>query len=178
MTIDWLKDKNTGQKFYPVTHEDAVIDSNSVTLSTKLNQKENTSNKVTSLSSSSTDAQYPSAKAVYDAIQAVDMGSGEGGSITQVQVDWNQSDTTAVDYIKNKPTLATVATSGTYNDLSGKPTLPEYCANIPLSLEMNYIREPEVKTIKINGSTTNAASTNNCVLQYDTTNNCLKFVFN
>ena len=136
-------------------------------------------NKVTSLSSSSTNTQYPSAKAVYDAIQAADIGgSGEGGSITQVQVDWNQSDTTAVDYIKNKPTLATVATSGAYNDLSGKPTLPEYCANIPLSLEMNYIREPEVKTIKINGSTTNAASTNNCVLQYDTTNNCLKFVFN
>jgi len=36
MTIDWLKDKTTGQKFYPVTHEDAVIDSNGVTLSTKL----------------------------------------------------------------------------------------------------------------------------------------------
>lgn len=135
-------------------------------------------NKVTSLSSSSTDVQYPSAKAVYDAIQAADIGGSDSGSITQVQSDWSQADTSAVDYIKNKPILATVATSGTYNDLSGKPTLPEYCANVPLSLEMNYIREPEVKTIKINGSTTNAASTNNCVLQYDTTNNCLKFVFN
>ena len=27
------------------------------------------------------------------------------GQITQVQADWNQTDTTAVDYIKNKPTL-------------------------------------------------------------------------
>ena len=42
----------------------------------------------------------------------------------------------------------------------------------------SYITEPEFKTVKINGSTTNAASTKNCVLQYDTTNECLNFVFN
>lgn len=41
-----------------------------------------------------------------------------------VQSDWNQTDTTADDYIKNKPSLATVATSGSYNDLSNKPTIP------------------------------------------------------
>lgn len=34
--------------------------------------KENVSNKVTSISSSSTNAQYPSAKAVYDFIQSLD----------------------------------------------------------------------------------------------------------
>lgn len=42
----------------------------------------------------------------------------------QIQSDWNQSDTSSKDYIKNKPTLATVATSGSYNDLSNKPTIP------------------------------------------------------
>lgn len=42
----------------------------------------------------------------------------------QVQSDWNQSTATASDYIKNKPTLATVATSGSYNDLTDKPELP------------------------------------------------------
>ena len=42
----------------------------------------------------------------------------------QVQSDWNQSNNQAVDYIKNKPNLATVATSGSYNDLSDKPTIP------------------------------------------------------
>ena len=36
MTKDWLKDKNTGEKFYPITHQDAVIDNNGTTLSTKL----------------------------------------------------------------------------------------------------------------------------------------------
>lgn len=35
----------------------------------------------------------------------------------QVQSDWNQSDTTALDYIKNKPGLF----SGDYNDLTNKP---------------------------------------------------------
>ena len=44
----------------------------------KLADKEVTTNKVTSLSASSTDTQYPSAKAVYDAVQA----AGSGGKIT------------------------------------------------------------------------------------------------
>jgi hypothetical protein len=66
----------------------------------------------------------------------------------QVQSDWDQADDQAPDYIKNKPTipaaqvnsdwdattgvaqilnkptLATVATSGSYNDLINKPTIP------------------------------------------------------
>lgn len=44
--------------------------------------------------------------------------------IEQVQSDYAQVDTTAVDYIKNKPTLASVATSGDYSDLSNTPTIP------------------------------------------------------
>ena len=75
------------------------------------------------------------------------LGSGNL-SITQVQADWNQDNTIAADYIKNKPTipaaqvqsdwnassgmgqilnkpsLSTVATSGSYNDLIDKPTIP------------------------------------------------------
>lgn len=74
-------------------------------------------------------------------------------TITTVQSDWNVTDTTSGAYIANKPTiptatsdltndsgfltahqdisgkaniadLATVATSGSYNDLSNKPTIP------------------------------------------------------
>ena len=41
-----------------------------------------------------------------------------------VQSDWTQNDNTKDDYIKNKPTLSTVATSGSYNDLENKPTIP------------------------------------------------------
>lgn len=42
----------------------------------------------------------------------------------QIQSDWNQSNNLLLDYIKNKPSLATVATSGLYSDLSGKPSIP------------------------------------------------------
>ena len=40
----------------------------------------------------------------------------------QVQTDWNA--TTGIACILNKPTLATVATSGSYNDLINRPTIP------------------------------------------------------
>ena len=56
----------------------------------------------------------------------------------QIQSDWTQSNTAALDFIKNKPqlfsgsyddltdtpTLATVATSGSYDDLIDTPTIP------------------------------------------------------
>ena len=40
----------------------------------------------------------------------------------QVNSDWNA--TSGLSQILNKPTLATVATSGSYADLSNKPTIP------------------------------------------------------
>ncbi|MBQ9435345.1 MAG: fibronectin type III domain-containing protein, partial [Bacteroidales bacterium] len=41
----------------------------------------------------------------------------------QVQANWNEDDNTSAAYIQNKPTLATVATSGNYSDLSNKPAI-------------------------------------------------------
>ena len=43
----------------------------------------------------------------------------------QVQADWGQTDNTQPDFIKNKPDLADVATSGDYEDLNNKPTIGE-----------------------------------------------------
>lgn len=40
----------------------------------------------------------------------------------QVQTDWNA--VAGIGVLLNKPTLATVATSGAYTDLTGKPTIP------------------------------------------------------
>ncbi len=51
-------------------------------------------------------------------------GGGSGGTIVQQQVNWNETDPSSVSYILNKPNLATVATSGSYNDLTNKPTIP------------------------------------------------------
>lgn len=45
----------------------------------------------------------------------------EQGAEVNVQANWNQTTTTADDYIKNKPNLSTVATSGSYNDLTDRP---------------------------------------------------------
>lgn len=46
------------------------------------------------------------------------------GAEVNVQSDWSVTDSTSDAFIKNKPSLATVATSGSYNDLSNKPTIP------------------------------------------------------
>lgn len=54
------------------------------------------------------------------------LGKNGGGSTgTQVQSDWAETNTESVSYIKNKPTLSIVATSGSFNDLKDKPTIPE-----------------------------------------------------
>ena len=53
---------------------------------------------------------------------------------TNVQSDWTQSDSTADDYIKNKPTFATVATSGSYNDLLNLPDISALSAGSAVTL--------------------------------------------
>lgn len=58
------------------------------------------------------------------AAQVTKLNGIAAGAEVNVQSDWDQTTTTADDYIKNKPSLATVATSGSYNDLSNKPTIP------------------------------------------------------
>lgn len=47
----------------------------------------------------------------------------------QIQADWSEADDTKKDYIKNKPSLHAVATSGSYNDLINKPTLSAVAAS-------------------------------------------------
>ena len=49
----------------------------------------------------------------------------------QVNSDWNA--TSGKAQILNKPSLATVATSGSYNDLSNKPTIPDISTKVSKS---------------------------------------------
>lgn len=80
---------------------------------------ETTSNKVTSLSSSSSDDEYPSAKCVYDNLAT-------------------KADTSS---------LSTVATSGNYNDLTNKPTIPVVPTNISsFTNDSNYQNATQVQT--------------------------------
>ena len=50
--------------------------------------------------------------------------SGGGGTLVQQQADWAESDTSVVSYIRNKPNLAPIATSGDYHDLINAPATP------------------------------------------------------
>ena len=47
------------------------------------------------------------------------------GAEVNVQANWTETNSSSDAYIQNKPTLATVATSGSYADLSNKPTIPD-----------------------------------------------------
>ena len=72
----------------------------------------------------------------------------------QIQSDWTQTTTTAKDYIKNKPTLAAVATSGAYADLSGTPNL----ATVATSGSYNDLsNKPTIPAAQVN-SDWNASS--------------------
>ena len=83
--------------------------------------------------------QWFGTQAEYDAILVKDPNTIyniEGSD--NVQADWNQSDSSADDYIKNKPTIPTVPTNvsaftndagyttfdGDYNSLTNKPSIP------------------------------------------------------
>ena len=48
----------------------------------------------------------------------------ESGAQKNVKSDWTEDDSSDDAYIKNKPALKAVATSGSYEDLTNKPTIP------------------------------------------------------
>lgn len=83
----------------------------------------------------------------------------------QVQADWNESDNTTAAYIQNKPTLATVATTGSYNDLSDKPDAPGNAAiiiaknNTAVDNGLFYVDQSTNQTINIDVPTTVAEMT-------------------
>ena len=53
-----------------------------------------------------------------------------------VQSNWSETNTSSDAYIKNKPTLSTVATTGSYNDLTNKPSIP---SNLVTGNSVSYI---------------------------------------
>ena len=105
----------------------------------------------------------------------------ESGAQANVQANWTQTTSTAADYIKNKPILATVATSGSYNDLSNKPTIPaaqiqsdwnqtntsslDYIKNKPTQLGHNMLDNSTIIT-GINSSISEGTSNDDVVSAY------------
>ena len=70
---------------------------------------------------------------------------GKSGGGTQVQSDWAETDDKSMSYIKNKPELSVVATSGSYDDLLNKPTIPTLTSE--LTNDSNFLSESNLKTI-------------------------------
>jgi len=82
-------------------------------------------------------------------------GTWSTAPYNQVQVDWAQTTTWELDYIKNKPNLATVATSGSYNDLSNKPTIPAAQVNSDWNASSGVsaiLNKPNLATVATSGS--------------------------
>jgi len=76
-------------------------------------------------------------------------------STAQVQSNWNETVTTAPSYIQNKPNLATVATSGSYNDLSDTPTIPAAQVNSDWNAASGVaqiLNKPSLATVATSGS--------------------------
>lgn len=97
MSVNSKQFKDNGTVFYPETHIEVVIDGNGNTLDTLLTAKEATTNKVSSVSSSSTNTQYAGAKAVYDAVNpAVASTQPAGGMLPNICYEYGtlSADTT------------------------------------------------------------------------------------
>lgn len=127
-TIDGLSDVASSGSYTDLTNKPTIPDSTSdltndsgFITSAAITGKEDSSNKVASWSSTTTDVHYPSEKLVKSSLDnKVDKVSGKGLST-------NDYDNTAKNKVDN---LHTVATSGSYNDLTNKPTIPTVTSTI------------------------------------------------
>lgn len=130
---------------------------------------EEKSNKVTSLSSSSTDVQYPSAKCVYEAIQS---GGGQADTSDCVKVVSQSFSSAQKSQARTNIGAGTSNFSGAYNDLTGKPTIPaaqiqsdwnqtdntalDFIKNKPSIPSVSGLEETSNKTLSLSSSSTNA----------------------
>lgn len=79
----------------------------------------------------------------------------EEGAQVNVQSDWNESAADSGAFIKNKPSLAAVATSGNYNDLNNKPGIPAPQVNSDWNASSGIARilnKPNLAPVATSGS--------------------------
>ena len=96
-----------------------------VTVPTKVSELTNDKNYLTSNDIDVSKEHTHANKTVLDKVTQEYLDKIDGiaeGAEVNVQSDWNAVSGDA--FIKNKPEFATVATSGSYNDLTNKPTIP------------------------------------------------------
>ena len=104
---------------------------------TKVTQITTNANNITNLQNNKQDklsqAQLDAVNSGITSAKVTKLDGIESGAEVNVQADWTEANSSSDAYIKNKPTLATVATSGSYNDLVNKPTI----GNATLTVQKN-----------------------------------------
>lgn len=65
------------------------------------------------------------------------------------QADWTETDPLKQSYIKHKPDLKTVATTGSYNDLTDKPTIPTKTSE--LTNDSGFVESSDLAAVATSG---------------------------
>lgn len=73
----------------------------------------------------------------------------EEGAEVNVQADWNQTDVTKDDFIKNKPDLTEAALSGKFEDLKTKPELESSVGKITLKDSSGWKTECAIPALNV-----------------------------
>jgi hypothetical protein len=85
----------------------------------------------------------------------------------QIQSNWTETNTSLSSYIQNKPTLATVATSGSYLDLSNRPSIPAAQVNSDWNSTSGLSQILNKPTIPVTNSFTHTVTTQASTLTVD-----------
>lgn len=105
--------------------------------------------------------------------------TGEYSDLKNIQQsDWSQEDISAIDFIKNKPTLSDVAISGDYYDLINRPIQGVYYSSVDDLESVN--NWPQCHTIVMKRVATfrdlNASNHACVVCKYGTGNNAIRYI--
>jgi len=80
----------------------------------------------------------------------------------QVQSNWTETNSSLASYIQNKPTLSTVATTGSYPDLLNKPTIPAAQVNSDWNATSGVsqiLNKPSIPAVQIQADWTQTDNT-------------------
>ena len=101
------------------------------------------------------DANYVHTDNNYTTAEQTKLAGIASGAEVNVQSDWTETDSDSDAFIRNKPSLATVATSGSYNDLADKPTIPAAQVNSDWNATSGVARilnRPNLAAVATSGS--------------------------
>ena len=110
------------------------------------------------------DANYVHTDENFTSAEKTKLSGIAAGAEVNVQADWNESSSSSDAYIQNKPdlsiyaqsaNLATVATTGSYSDLSGKPTIPAAQVNSDWNASSGVaeiLNKPSLATVATTGA--------------------------